>query len=95
MPSEIFSLQLSSELSLIITTMRVVGNYVLYQMVFFTYFRYRVRLPDERFTVTVPKTSGWFHIVLNYIPGNETTDVGEPGHEIRVYHDGILVGSDF
>ena len=52
-------------------------------------------MPDDSFTVTVPKCSGWFHNVLNYIPGNETTDVEEPGHEIRVYHDGILVGSDF
>ena len=52
-------------------------------------------MPDDRFTVTVPKSSDWFHILLNYIPGNETTDVEEPGHEIRVYHDGILVGSDF
>ena len=34
-------------------------------------------------------------MVLNYIPGNETTDIEEPAHEIRVYHDGVLVGSDF
>ena len=61
----------------------------------FTYFRYRARLLDERFTVTVPKPSGWFHSVLNFIPGNKTTDLEEPSDEIRVYHDGVLVGSDF
>ena len=34
-------------------------------------------------------------MVLNYIPGNKTIDIEEPAHEIRVYHDGVLVGSDF
>ena len=33
--------------------------------------------------------------MLNFIPGNKTTDVEEPSDEIRVYHDGVLVGSDF
>ena len=65
------------------------------KLILITYFRYRVRLLEERFTVTVPKPSGWFHIVLNFIPGNKTTDVEEPSDQIRVYHDGILVGSDF
>ena len=64
-------------------------------LIFLPYFRYRLRLLEERFTVTVPRPSGWFHSVLNFIPGNETTDVEEPSDEIRVYHDGILVGSDF
>ena len=63
--------------------------------VYFLYFRYRVRLPDDRFTVTVPKPIGWFYSVLNFIPGNETTDIEVTVHGIKVYHDGILVGSDF
>ena len=56
------------------------------KLILITYFRYRVRLLEERFMVTVPKPSGWFHIVLNFIQtGADETNFG---HKITVFHDG-------
>ena len=47
--------------------------------------RYRVTLSTGNFQVLGPKPSGWFHVVLNFIG---------PDDGIRIYHDGMEVGSD-
>ena len=57
------------------------------QLVSSSHCSYAIRLPDGSFYAEGSRPSGWFHLVVNYIGPEE-------GEGIRVYYDGVLVGSD-
>ena len=57
------------------------------QLVSSSHCSYAIRLPDGSFYAEGTRPSAWFHLVVNYIGPEE-------GGGIRVYYDGVLVGSD-
>ena len=50
-------------------------------------FRFRVYLKNRGFVLNHSTTTGWTHIVLNYLGPNE-------GEGIRIYYDGEEVGTE-
>ena len=51
-------------------------------------FRFLVFLPDGQFDVSPMRSTGWTHVVLNYLGPNN-------GQGIRIYYDGEQTGSGY